>query len=79
MNGYNVEWIPGFDHAGIATQSVVTRQVQKLLQSDSKEAVDMDKQLRSFSDKNLASIRGQLKSMGTLLDWESTYYTLDEV
>lgn len=73
MNGVNVEWIPGFDHAGIATQSVVNRKMNKL-----SEASDLGTNLKEFAETNLNRIKDQLQTTGALLDWDSTYYTMDE-
>lgn len=74
MSGVNVEWIPGFDHAGIATQSVVNRKLAK-----QSENLDPATAIQNFSSSNLHFIREQLQRTGALLDWDQTYYTLDEV
>jgi len=76
MSGFRVEWIPGFDHAGIATQSVVSR--KRSLEKNVPEE-SLDKALLSFSNISLESIKGQLESTGAMLDWEKCYYTLDNV
>lgn len=77
MRGDRVEWIPGFDHAGIATHSVVTR---KLVASG--DAVDPDNlysELEKHAFRNRENIKSQLIALGALLDWDKEYYTLDEV
>lgn len=74
MNGLKVEWIPGFDHAGIATQSVVNRKLSKQA-----EPLEMGASLINFSRANLQTIKAQLEKTGALLDWDKMYYTLDEV
>jgi valyl-tRNA synthetase len=74
MTGSNVEWIPGFDHAGIATHSVV----QRKLALSSRSPTELQTEINNFSKLNRESITDQLKLLGALLDWEKTYYTLDE-
>lgn len=76
MTGTGIEWIPGFDHAGIATHSVVSRKISK--QSEARPQ-DIGKSLLNFSSSNLSSIQSQLEKSGALLDWDKKYYTLDEV
>ncbi|CAJ0565894.1 unnamed protein product, partial [Mesorhabditis spiculigera] len=81
LQGYKVEWIPGFDHAGIATQSVVERELWKkegLRRVDLPGRSFLDK-CHTFSSKNYKVIRNQLKLMGATLDWSKEYYTMDSV
>lgn len=81
MRGFPVVWIPGFDHAGIATQAVVEKNLYKtknLKRSDiSKE--EFLSLVNNWKDKNTIVIRNQLKSLGTSLDWSREYYTMSEV
>ena len=81
MRGENTLWMPGTDHAGIATQSVVEREV---LEREGKTRHDLgrDELLRriwawreTYGDRILE----QLKRMGCSCDWERTRFTLDEV
>lgn len=80
-NGNNVEWIPGFDHAGIATQTVVERRLFKdkgLLRSQ----INHDEFLQycqNWTDERRKTITEQLIEMGASLNWDKTYYTMDEV
>ncbi|ODM98155.1 Valine--tRNA ligase, mitochondrial 1 [Orchesella cincta] len=73
MTGLDIDWIPGFDHAGIATQSVVNRKMSK-----NKDGSTVGDNLKGFSSSNLDLIRQQLMASGALLNWDSEYYTLDE-
>lgn len=79
MLGYNVLWLPGTDHAGIATQNVVEREL-------SKEGIDRHKLGReSFIEKVWkwkseygGRIIYQLKKLGASCDWSRERFTLDE-
>lgn len=77
MQGYKLEWIPGFDHAGIATHIVALRKIKAeglVLDGD-----DLRDKIKEIALTNLDNIKEQLQSLGALLNWESQYYTLDEV
>lgn len=72
------EWIPGFDHAGIATQAVV----EKMLLKNERRRQDMSREefmqeCHAWSEKCSSEIRQQLGRMGASLDWNQCYYTLD--
>ena len=69
MQGYKVSWIPGLDHAGIATQSIVERKYGK---DNFRENVLKWKNIHSDEIVN------QLKVMGCSLDWSKLYFTLDD-
>ncbi|CAI2355295.1 unnamed protein product [Caenorhabditis sp. 36 PRJEB53466] len=76
--GNKAEWIPGFDHAGIATQAVV----EKMLAKSGRRRQDMSreefvKECHVWSEKCSSEIRQQLSRMGASLDWNQSYYTLD--
>ena len=79
MRGKNVRWQPGMDHAGIATQMVVERQ---LAASGNQDRRSMGRE--AFIDKVWAwkeqsggTILNQLKRLGASCDWENTKFTLD--
>uniref|UniRef100_A0A8R1I9W4 valine--tRNA ligase n=1 Tax=Caenorhabditis japonica TaxID=281687 RepID=A0A8R1I9W4_CAEJA len=77
--GNRAEWIPGFDHAGIATQAVVEKM---LLKTTGKRRQDMSREefiqeCQKWSEKCSTEIRQQLSRMGASLDWNQCYYTLD--
>ncbi|MBD3234285.1 MAG: valine--tRNA ligase [candidate division Zixibacteria bacterium] len=79
MNGYETEWLPGVDHAGIATQVVVEKQL--LRQGTSRQKLGRKKFLDrvwEWKNKNGDNIINQLKMMGCSCDWERTRFTMDE-
>jgi valyl-tRNA synthetase len=80
MKGKNVTWIPGLDHAGIATQSVVERQLKKTLnvtrQDMSRE--EFLEHVWDWTNSNGGHIEKQIKSLGASLDWTRRFFTLDE-
>src|SRR5947199_942957 len=80
MQGYNVLWMPGTDHAGIATQAVVERLI---FQQEKKTRRDLGRdelvrRIWEWKDKYEARILGQLKQLGCSCDWERTRFTFDE-
>ncbi|MDH5759713.1 MAG: valine--tRNA ligase [Gemmatimonadota bacterium] len=79
MQGRASLWVPGTDHAGIATQNVVER----LLAADGKTRHDLGReafvaQVWEFVEKTGGTILDQLKAIGSSCDWERTRFTLDE-
>jgi valyl-tRNA synthetase len=81
MQGYNALWMPGTDHAGIATQAVVERLI---LQTEKKTRRDLGreelvKRIWAWKDKYEARILGQLKQLGCSCDWARTRFTLDPI
>ena len=81
MAGDNAVWIPGTDHAGIATQTVVEKRV---LASEGKKRTDFAREefvakIQAWKDEFEATILGQLKSMGSSCDWDRTRFTMDPV
>ena len=80
MQGFNVEWMPGTDHAGIATQSVVER---RLFAEEKKTRRDLGreelvKRIWAWKDQYEKRILGQLRQIGCSCDWDRTAFTLDE-
>src|SRR6516162_3629746 len=80
MQGYNAEWMPGTDHAGIATQAVVEKQI---LQQEKKTRHDLGREelvrrIWEWKDKYEQRILGQLRQLGCSCDWARTRFTLDE-
>src|SRR6516162_6781522 len=80
MQGYNAEWMPGTDHAGIATQAVVEKQI---FQQEKKTRHDLGREelvrrIWEWKEKYEARILGQLRQMGCSCDWARTRFTLDE-
>ena len=81
MQGYETLWLPGTDHAGIATQAVVER---RLLTEEQKTRHDLGREglverIWSWKDEYEARILSQLKQMGCSCDWARTRFTLDPI
>ena len=79
MQGFETLWMPGTDHAGIATQAVVER---RLLQEEKLSRHQLGREglvARIWQWKNdyEKRILGQLKEMGCTCDWQRTRFTLD--
>ncbi|MEC9376379.1 MAG: valine--tRNA ligase [Pseudomonadota bacterium] len=79
MMGYNTLWQPGTDHAGIATQMVVERQ----LEADNLNRQDLGrnnflKKVWEWKEQSGNKISDQLRRMGASLDWERERFTMDE-
>jgi valyl-tRNA synthetase len=80
MGAYNAMWMPGTDHAGIATQMVVERSL-KALEGKSRHDLGRDdfiKRVWQWKEKNGNRIIEQLKVMGASCDWERERFTMDE-
>jgi valyl-tRNA synthetase len=81
MQGYNALWMPGTDHAGIATQAVVERRIRE---EDGKTRHDLGREelvrrIWQWKDQYEARILGQLRQLGCSCDWQRTRFTLDEI
>lgn len=79
MKGYNTAWIPGTDHAGIATQIVVERQLQT--QGVSRYDLGRDefvKKIWEWKEKSGNTITTQMRRMGDTVDWSREYFTMDD-
>jgi valyl-tRNA synthetase len=81
MLGENTVWMPGTDHAGIATQTVVEKRV---LKEEGKRRTDFQRdefvaKIQKWKDEYEATITGQLKAMGCSCDWERQRFTMDPV
>ncbi|WP_426111873.1 valine--tRNA ligase [Massilia sp. PWRC2] len=79
MRGYNTAWVPGTDHAGIATQIVVERQLdaQKISRHDLGREQFVQK-VWEWKEKSGNIITGQMRRLGTSPDWDREYFTMDE-
>ncbi|MEY2861510.1 MAG: hypothetical protein RL392_1968, partial [Pseudomonadota bacterium] len=78
MAGFNTAWIPGTDHAGIATQIVVERQLQeqKISRHDlGREAFTA--KVWEWKEKSGNIITNQMRRMGDTVDWSREYFTMD--
>lgn len=79
MLGYKTLWLPGTDHAGIATQMVVDRDLLK--QGTSKEELGREKfieKIWEWKEQYGGKIFHQLRRLGASLDWDREQFTLDE-
>ncbi len=78
MRGFNTSWIPGTDHAGIATQIVVERQLdaQKTSRHDLGREKFVEK-IWEWKEKSGSTITGQMRRMGASADWQREYFTMD--
>ncbi len=78
MKGFNTTWIPGTDHAGIATQIVVERQLdaQKISRHDLGREKFLEK-VWEWKEHSGSTITGQMRRMGTSPDWDREYFTMD--
>ncbi|MFM9959522.1 MAG: valine--tRNA ligase [Phycisphaerales bacterium] len=81
MMGFETLWMPGTDHAGIATQTVVEKRV---LKETGRKRTDFPREefvtkIQAFKDEYEAIITEQLKAMGCSCDWERQRFTMDPV
>jgi valyl-tRNA synthetase len=84
MMGFETLWMPGTDHAGIATQAVVEKRLRKegVLKGPLKQSMQREEfvaKVQAFKDEYEAVITGQLKAMGCSCDWERQRFTMDPV
>jgi valyl-tRNA synthetase len=78
MRGFNTLWLPGTDHAGIATQIVVERQ----LQDEGKSRHDIGRKdfvarVWQWKQESGNTITGQMRRIGDTVDWSREYFTMD--
>ena len=89
MLGDNAMWMPGTDHAGIATQTVVDKRLQaegqpalkdyKKIEAEGKGGREQFiEKVQAWKDEYEGVITGQLKSMGCSCDWERQRFTMDD-
>lgn len=79
MQGYNALWIPGTDHAAIATEVKVTEQLKA--EGIDKKKLGREKFLErtwQWKDEYAGTIEGQLKKLGVSCDWDRERFTMDE-
>ncbi len=80
MQGFKTLWLPGTDHAAIATQSKVEKEIQK---KEGKSRHDLGreemlKRIKEYAAQSHDTIVNQCKKMGVSLDWSREAFTLDE-
>jgi valyl-tRNA synthetase len=81
MQGYNTMWLPGTDHAAIATEVVVIRQLEAQGIQRPRETLGREKFIEKvweWREKSGRTIVGQLKRLGCALDWSRERFTMDE-
>ncbi len=79
MQGFNALWLPGTDHAGIATQAVVERELRR--EGTNRHELGREKFLErvwQWKEKYGNRITLQLRRLGSSLDWERERFTMDE-
>jgi valyl-tRNA synthetase len=79
MDGHEAEWLPGVDHAGIATQVIIEKQLLK--EKTTRQEVGREKfveRVWKWKDEKFDAIIDQLKQIGCSCDWERTRFTMDE-
>jgi valyl-tRNA synthetase len=79
MQGRNALWVPGMDHAGIATQNVVERQLSA--EGSSREQLGREKfveRVWAWKGQSGGTIIQQLKRLGASCDWSRERFTMDE-
>ena len=79
MQGYSALWLPGTDHASIATEAKIVEQMRKegLTKEDIGRKAFLDRAWK-WKEKYGGRIVGQLKKMGSSCDWDRERFTLDE-
>ncbi|XP_016704747.2 valine--tRNA ligase, mitochondrial 1 [Gossypium hirsutum] len=80
MSGYNALWVPGMDHAGIATQVVVEKKLKRergLTRHDVGRE-NFVNEVWKWKDEYGGTILGQLRRLGASLDWSRECFTMDE-
>jgi len=79
MQGYKTLWVPGIDHAGIAAQNVVEKQLKKEgLSRHDLGREKFEQRVQDWKEKYGTVILSQFKKLGISVDWTRTRYTRDE-
>ncbi|EEB07340.1 valine-tRNA ligase Vrs2/Vas2 [Schizosaccharomyces japonicus yFS275] len=80
MSGKKVRFIPGMDHAGIATQSVIEQNLERIGSRPRElSRSSLLEYAKTWEAGYRAKIKEQLQSMAAIFDWSQMYYTLDEI
>lgn len=80
MNGKEVLWVPGTDHAAIATENVVIKQLKTGGMKDPRKELGREKlvaKIAEFVDGSQNTIRSQVRKMGSSCDWSRERYTFE--
>ena len=85
MKGYNTAWVPGTDHAGIATQIVVERQLQAqgisrhdMGPTPAEARKNFVSKVWEWKEQSGNTITQQMRRMGDTVDWSREYFTMDD-
>ncbi|MCZ8076640.1 MAG: class I tRNA ligase family protein, partial [Paucibacter sp.] len=83
MLGHNTLWVPGTDHAGIATQIVVERQLADKGAEGAKTRHDLGRKnfvarVWEWKQESGNTITGQMRRLGDSVSWDHEYFTMDE-
>ncbi len=81
MKGYEALWLPGTDHASIATESVVIKKIKNEERIKDPRSLGREKlvnRIAQFVEKSQGTIRSQLRKMGASCDWSRERYTMDQ-
>jgi len=85
MSGFNTAWIPGTDHAGIATQIVVERQLQgqgisrhDMGPTPAEARKNFISKVWEWKEQSGNTITQQMRRMGDSVDWTREYFTMDD-
>ena len=85
MRGFNTVWVPGTDHAGIATQIVVERQLQEqgisrydMGPTPPEARKNFVSKVWEWKEKSGNTITTQMRRMGDSVDWSREYFTMDD-
>ncbi len=81
MRGKEALWLPGTDHAAIATENVVIRTLQGEGMKDPRQQLGREKlvaKIMRYVEESRETIRGQIRKMGSSCDWSRERYTMDQ-
>jgi valyl-tRNA synthetase len=79
MQGFNALWVPGVDHAGIATQAVVEKELRK--EGTSRHELGREaflERVQAWKDQYAETIHGQFKRLGASMDFRRARFTMDD-
>ena len=80
LNGFDVEWVPGTDHAAIATEAkVVDKLAKQGIKKDDLTREEFEQEMQIWYKENGEFILNQLKALGIMADWDELCFTRDEV
>lgn len=79
LKGFNVEWVPGTDHAAIATEAkVVDKLARQGIKKDDLTREQFEHEMQTWYKENGEFIINQIKCLGVMADWDNLCFTRDE-